>query len=129
MFGWFKEWRKKKAQRKVYDAFCREHRFSLEEGHLVIGGKDVSEFGPLLRLYSKGKFDSFDNFPGLAKAAPSINGAMTKDLLQPKTRSEENLGVSRATATGNLRDLQMILKVIEAYVAMAKETGLPLTPT
>ena len=128
MLGWFNEWRKKQAQQKAYAAFRKEHRFVFEDGRLTINGAAVSEFGPLLRLYSDGKFDSFDDFPGLASAAPAINRAIAKDLLLPQTRSEQVLGISRETAKGNLGDLKLILKVVEAYVRMAKENDLPLRP-
>lgn len=93
-------------------------------GGLVINHLVVSEFGYLLRYYSGGALESFDDFEKVFAISASVRSAVDADYLNPKLREEQNLQVSRSTADRNLQNLKGILDAIDGYVAKCKQLGI-----
>ncbi|MCG5514448.1 hypothetical protein [Ectothiorhodospira shaposhnikovii] len=87
------------------------------DGHmgLSINGKLVSEFGYLLRYYTDGNLDSFSDRSKLYAVKSQVIEAVDQDLAAEKTREEEALGISRATAEANLRNLKAIVTALSNY--------------
>lgn len=118
----WKQWFAKRKLRK----FMRQHDMVIEGyGGLNIRGLVVHEFGYLLRYYSGGGVDSFDDLAAVAGVAPQIEGAINQELAVGQLREQQALNVSKATAEANVRNLIQVLHVIVEYIAECKKLGLP----
>lgn len=102
--------------------WCEQHQMELNKGtRLIIGRLLVSEFGPLLRVYSNGTLSSFQNFQAIADAADSLVARIEADYANP--REHQNLGIGLPTAQANLRNLMMIVRTIAEYVSECNVQG------
>ncbi|WP_017445686.1 hypothetical protein [Gayadomonas joobiniege] len=82
---------------------------------LSINNKLVSEFGYLLRYYTDGELESFTDRGQIHRVKDQVLAAVDQDLSNSKTREEEALGISRATAEANLRNLKAIVTALSNY--------------
>lgn len=87
------------------------------DGHmgLSINGKLVSEFEYLLRFYTDSELESFSDRSTIHAVKSQVIDAIDKDLASGKTREEEALVISRATAEANLRNLKAIVTALSNY--------------
>lgn len=124
--NWTQAYLADRKQRANFRRFCRRWSFTRLNGRLTIKGLNVSEFGPLLRHYSAGQFDRFEDIFGLADHFVTIDGTIASDLIKPALREQEALGVSRATAQANAEALRMILRCIAEYVDLVRAKRIPV---
>lgn len=82
---------------------------------ITVNGLLISEFGYLLRYYSNGKLDHFDNLQAIAESSNNLIAAIDAELMADETREQQNLGVSRSTAIANLGNLRSIILTLTAY--------------
>lgn len=82
---------------------------------LSINNNLVSEFEYLLRHYTDGQLESFSDRVKIHEVKDKAISAIEQDLRNEKTREEEALGISRATAEANLKKLKKIIIALSNY--------------
>ncbi|MGM0857331.1 MAG: hypothetical protein ACQEW0_09605 [Pseudomonadota bacterium] len=82
---------------------------------LSINGELVSDFCYLLRYYTNGQLVSFSDRSRIYSVKSQVIEAVDQDLASEKTREEEALGISRASAERNLRKLKAIVTALSNY--------------
>lgn len=82
---------------------------------LSVNNKLVSEFGYLLRYYTDSQLESFSDRSKIHGVKDQVVFAVDQDLANAKTREEEALGISRATAEANLKNLKAIVIALSNY--------------
>lgn len=82
---------------------------------LSINNNLVSEFSYLLRYYTDGQLQSFADRSKVYSIRAQVVAAADQDLSNAKTKEEEALGISRATAEANLKNLIHIVIALSNY--------------
>lgn len=106
-----------------YASMYKSHLGTIEfnDGKAItVNGLLISEFGYLLRYYSNGKLDNFDNLQAIAELSDSLIAAIDTELMADETKEQRNLGVSRNTAIANLGNLRSIILTLTAYLERKK---------
>lgn len=82
---------------------------------LSINNNLVSDFGYLLRYYTDGQLESFSDRAKIHEVKDKAISAIDQDLKNVKTREEEALNISRASAEANLKNLKNIIIALSNY--------------
>ena len=118
---YFNAWQDERYLRKV----ALENRIDFDGRlqTLSINGLVVYEFGYLLRFYSEGKIDHFDDFNEIYQLKDELVATINGDILSGNPKEAQLGMVSAQTALFNLRNLSGIIHSICNYTAACISRG------